>query len=353
MIRTTQPNCTLARLLLGLASGDALGSTSEFFGFDQVQRLLEGDEHAGWPFRQVGGGRLGWRVGEPTDDTEMAAALVESFLGSGGFDPIDLGRRWIEWMDSKPPDIGATTRDILRAIKRGAAWNQAGRDLYRERPQALANGSLMRNGVVRGLCSKIDEAWDLSLRHGMITHYAPLPVLCCAAQTWLIDGLLRNTSPFDHGWTERFIDAWRLWIEAAATPWTQAWLSETWPHLDEAIEQVRDADFDPDRFDPFQLDLTETAGYCLTTLQIAVWATRWAVRGDQIPLPPWVPTHVRERARGSYSLAAVALIGHDSDTYAATAGPMIAAATGQVPAEFTEGLEINSRTQLWETVRGS
>jgi hypothetical protein len=62
---------------------------------------------------------------------------------------------------------------------------------------------------------------------------------------------------------------------------------------------------------------------------------------------------VRERARGSYSLAAVALIGHDSDTYAATAGPMIAAATGQVPAEFTEGLEINSRTQLWETVRGS
>jgi hypothetical protein len=64
-----------------------------------------------------------------------------------------------------------------------------------------------------------------------------------------------------------------------------------------------------------------------------------------------VPARVRERAFGPYALAAVALIGHDSDTYAATAGPMIAAATGHVPEEFTEGLEINDRTHLWEAVR--
>ena len=350
---TPQPNSDLALLLLGLASGDALGSTSEFLGLGEVRRLLEGEKHGGWPFRQVGGGRLGWRVGEPTDDTEMAAALVASFLDAGGFDPQDLGRRWVDWMDSRPPDIGTTTSHVLRAIKRGVAWDEAGRDLYRERPQSLANGSLMRNGVVCGLTPELHDAWDLSLRHGMITHYAPLPVLCCAAQTWLIDGLLRNSTPFDHGWMERFTDEWRAWIEAAATPWTESWLSETWPHLDEAIEQVRDADVDLDRFDPFRLDLTETAGYCLTTLQIAVWATRWAVRGDPIPLPPWVPARVRDRARGPYALAAVALIGHDSDTYAATAGPMIAAATGDVPEEFTEGLEINSRTRLWEAIRRS
>jgi len=306
-MNTAQPNPDLARLLLGLASGDALGSTSEFLSFDQVQRLLDRDEYAGWPFRQAGGGRLGWRVGEATDDTEMAAALVQSVLDAKGFDPVDLCRRWIEWMDSRPPDIGATTSHALRAIKHGAAWDEAGRDLYRERPHRLANGSLMRNGVVSGLTRGLHDAWDLSFRHGIVTHYAPLPVLCCAAQTFLIDGLLRGCSAFEVGWAERFTDDWRAWIESAATPWTRAWLGETWPHLDEAIEQVREAEVDPDRYDPFALDLDEGAGFCLTTLQIAVWATRWALRG--IPVP------------------------------------------GEVPAEFTEGLEIHGRTELWNAIR--
>lgn len=46
-MNAAQPNSTLVRLLLGLASGDALGSTSEFMSFDQVLRLLDQDEYNG------------------------------------------------------------------------------------------------------------------------------------------------------------------------------------------------------------------------------------------------------------------------------------------------------------------
>lgn len=346
-----QPNPHLERLLLGLAGGDALGSTSEFLPFDQVEGLLQQRCWDGWPFRQVGGGVMGWRSGEPTDDTAMAVQLVKSVAHIGGLDPDDLGSRWVGWMNSCPPDIGNTTRHALRAIERGSAWHEAGRDLYRKRPGLAANGSLMRNGIVPGLTEQLSDAWDLSFRHGIVTHYAPLPVLCCAAQTYLIYHLLRGHSPFGGDWVAAFSDAWRAWIEGLSMPWTGAWLDETWTDLDDAIAQFREADFDPDRFNPFEIDLTEIAGYCLTTLQIAVWATRWALRGSPAPMPSTIPDHVRNRACGPYMLAAVVLIGHDSDTYAATAGPMIAAATGEVPAEFTRGLEVNEDAELWNTIR--
>ena len=64
---------------MGLAAGDALGTTLEFSppgSFDPIDDM-------------VGGGPFGLRAGQWTDDTSMALCLAISLLESGGFDPVD------------------------------------------------------------------------------------------------------------------------------------------------------------------------------------------------------------------------------------------------------------------------
>ena len=68
-----------------------------------------------------------------------------------------------------------------------------------------------------------------------------------------------------------------------------------------------------------------------------MWATAWSTRDEAFSVPTGFPFEVFERS-GPWTLAWVAMIGHDSDTYGATAGPMIAAAHGVVPSELVEGL---------------
>ena len=57
--------------LVGLAVGDAVGTTLEFLPRDQ-QHVAD----------MVGGGPFGLKVGEWTDDTSMALCLAETYLQS-------------------------------------------------------------------------------------------------------------------------------------------------------------------------------------------------------------------------------------------------------------------------------
>lgn len=55
------------------------------------------------------------------------------------------------------------------------------------------------------MVNSLEEAFDFTLKCGMITHYASLPQICCLAQTYLIWELSRGKFPFD-GWEEQFED---------------------------------------------------------------------------------------------------------------------------------------------------
>jgi hypothetical protein len=50
---------------------------------------------------------------------------------------------------------------------------------------------------------------------------------------------------------------------------------------------------------------------------------------------------------GTLFPATVAMIGHDSDTYGAAAGPLIAAAHGKTARELTQGLEVLEEIAHW------
>jgi ADP-ribosylglycohydrolase len=63
--------------LVGLAVGDALGTTLEFRPPRTFQPIDD----------MVGGGPFHLNPGEWTDDTSMALCLAESLVECGGFDP--------------------------------------------------------------------------------------------------------------------------------------------------------------------------------------------------------------------------------------------------------------------------
>jgi ADP-ribosylglycohydrolase len=96
--------------LLGLAVGDALGTTLEFHLRDLFPPLTD----------MIGGGPFELEAGRWTDDTSMALCLAESLVECEGFDAADQMRRYVRWYrdghNSSLPfcfDIGNTTRGAL------------------------------------------------------------------------------------------------------------------------------------------------------------------------------------------------------------------------------------------------
>jgi ADP-ribosyl-[dinitrogen reductase] hydrolase len=122
--------------LLGLAAGDAVGTTLEFRApgsFEPISDML-----GGGPFRLA--------PGEWTDDTSMALCLATSLVARGGFDARDQMARYCRWMEEgylssngRCFDIGNTVRAALHAYRRtGEPFSGS------TAPDAAGNGSLMR-----------------------------------------------------------------------------------------------------------------------------------------------------------------------------------------------------------------
>src|SRR5512144_2662418 len=96
--------------LLGLAAGDAVGTTVEFKPRGTFPPLTG----------MLGGGPFRLKPGEWTDDTSMALCLATSLLETGSFDPRDQMERYCRWyedgyLSSKGVcfDIGNTVRAAL------------------------------------------------------------------------------------------------------------------------------------------------------------------------------------------------------------------------------------------------
>ncbi len=336
----------LGMLFAGLAAGDSLGSTSEFTSREEVLSLYKKHSGDGWPFSHVGGGYFNWRPGQPTDDTETAVRMVRSFIEHGSFNPDDLADRLVKWHKTDPGDVGTTTILGLGHIAEGAPWYEGGLRDFKRRPMNASNGSLLRNGIVPGMADSLDEAFRISLYHGIMTHYAPRPVLCCAAQTYLIWEFLEGHNPFKSGWVhkkswpKKFREIWTKWFEKSQDDeYIAGWGKNVESELPKAWKALLETDFDPESFNPYVYSPKGGAGYVLTSLQLAVWATHWSLKREVFRVPEGYPGEVFEK-RGQWVLGWLAMTGGDTDSYGSTAGPMIAAAHGSLPSEMTDGLEI-------------
>ena len=122
--------------LLGLAVGDALGTTLEFRPPGTFEPLTD----------MVGGGRFGLLPGQWTDDTSMALCLATSLVERGGFDAADQMSRYCRWEDEGYLsstgtcfDIGTTVQSALRRYRHDGQPHAGSTD-----PSTAGNGCLMR-----------------------------------------------------------------------------------------------------------------------------------------------------------------------------------------------------------------
>ncbi len=93
---------------LGLALGDALGATTEFMTPGEIRSKHKVHR------KIIGGGWLGIKAGQVTDDTEMSLALARALVQRQGWSLPQIADNFVAWMRSKPIDIGSTVRKGIR-----------------------------------------------------------------------------------------------------------------------------------------------------------------------------------------------------------------------------------------------
>lgn len=122
--------------LLGLAVGDAVGTTVEFRSRGSFEPLTD----------MVGGGPFRLPPGAWTDDTSMALCLGHSLLACSGFDPRDQMDRYVRWRDEGYMSHTGTCFDIGNTVARALdAYGTTGNPMSGSTaPRSAGNGSLMR-----------------------------------------------------------------------------------------------------------------------------------------------------------------------------------------------------------------
>jgi ADP-ribosylglycohydrolase len=302
--------------LLGLAVGDALGTTYEFEAIDQpaYPALAEG------PATEiVGGGPFGLAAGQVTDDTQMAVCIARSVLARTGaaFDRIDmadLATRYVAWTEHAF-DIGNQTAAALRLIEQGSDIASAGRKVWHASGRrAAGNGSLMRTapiGVLFGLEHRLDDELErlveAALTDSLITHADPRCAIACAMYDATIACCIAQ-----HGDP---LGAARRALEIAADRRCELW------HADRddvaAVDAARlllATDLEAARGpDPGvyggELDVHRTAGFVRVAFRLAFW--------HFLHTPSWRDAVIDVASRGG-----------DADTNAAIVGALLGARDG-------------------------
>lgn len=165
--------------LIGLAVGDAVGTTLEFKQRDSYPRLTD----------MVGGGPFRLKAGQWTDDTSMALAFADSLIAEHAFDASDLMQRFTDWRDNGEYSCTGTCFDIgstvIAALLR---WKQTGDPIAGSSdPYSAGNGSLMRlSPVAIRFWNDRETMRRITPRQSQTTHGAPEAVSACVIYAALI-----------------------------------------------------------------------------------------------------------------------------------------------------------------------
>ena len=283
---------------MGLAAGDALGTTLEFTFQGEFEPVTD----------MVGGGPFGLEPGQWTDDTSMALCLAESLVEKQAFNPGDQMRRYLRWYQEgylsstgRTFDVGNTISDALQRFR--ATDNPFS---GRIAPYVCGNGSLMRLvPVPLAFARDPEEAIRLAGEMSRTTHGAPEPVDACRYYAGLIVGALSSESKEALLGT-RFSPVDGAWAASALSP---------------KIDEVAAGSFK--RKQPPEIRGT---GYVVQTLEAALWAF-------------WNSDDFQEGA-----LMAVNL-GEDADTTGAIYGQLAGAYYGldAIPAKWRKKIAMTDR----------
>lgn len=230
--------------LLGLAAGDALGTTLEFQHPGHFEPLTD----------MVGGGPFSLKPGEWTDDTSMALCLAESLVEKHAFDPRDQMQRYVRWyreghfsVKGYCFDIGNATRTALERFEHSGQPFAGSTD-----PNSAGNGSIMRLAPVpMAFAHDPTEAIRLAGESSRTTHGALTCVDACRYLAGLLVGAI-------HGASKEEL------LAPDYTPIPGSWNAEP---LCKEVAQVAAGSFL--RKEPPEI---RGSGYVVESLEAALWA---------------------------------------------------------------------------------
>ncbi|MDT0124208.1 ADP-ribosylglycohydrolase family protein [Paenibacillus sp. RRE4] len=230
--------------LIGLAVGDALGTTVEFSSPGTFEPLTD----------MVGGGVFGLKAGEWTDDTSMALCLAESLVRQPNFDPADQMRRYTNWykigyMSSTGDcfDIGGATRSALERFARTGEAYSGSTD-----PMTAGNGSIMRLApVAMAYALQPSEAVRYAGLSSRTTHAATESVEACEVLAAIL--------------VAGFHGADKATMLSPET--MKRWRTEKGSSFSPAIEAVVMGSYE--RKEPPEI---QGSGYVVRSLEAALWA---------------------------------------------------------------------------------
>jgi ADP-ribosyl-[dinitrogen reductase] hydrolase len=230
--------------LLGLAAGDALGTTLEFErpgSFEPIDDI-------------IGGGPFDLKPGEWTDDTSMALCLAASLVECNGFHPTDQMQRYVRWWkesymssNGRCFDIGTTVSAALQRFRKTGDPYSGSSDEY-----SAGNGSIMRLAPVPLFyASDPRRAIERAADSSRTTHGAREAVDACRYFAALILGALQGRSK-EEILAPRFTPAPGLWDEDPLAPKIAAVAAGSF--RDKAPPEIRGT------------------GYVVDSLEAALWA---------------------------------------------------------------------------------
>lgn len=176
--------------LLGLAVGDALGTTLEFRAPGTFQPLTD----------MVGGGPFQLKAGQWTDDTSMALCLADSLIACCGIDLDDQAKRYVGWwrngvnsVTGECFDIGNTVRSALETYSVTGNPKAGSTDAM-----SAGNGSIMRLAPVPMYFARERKvAVQAAAESSWVTHGAPEAVDACRLMAAILVGFLHGHSKDD------------------------------------------------------------------------------------------------------------------------------------------------------------
>jgi len=319
--------------LLGVAVGDALGTTLEF---QRIGPLPFNPPVTGAHRDVTGGGPFRLEAGQVTDDTQMAIALCVSMMESGGFKADKVGNAYVAWT-RHAFDIGNQTRATLGQIARGTAGRDAGLSVWLDSgKKAAGNGSLMRTvPIALFYQDEAERRREVSMEDAALTHFDPRCQLACAAYNGAIAFAVEASEGF--ATAQDMLSAARTELALAAAELTTrepAYATEIGTALANLSEDLDFADrSDPDLYGA-TVNLATMAGYVRVAFRLAFWQILHA------------PTF-------EAALIDVVNRGGDADTNGAIVGGLYGAMVGEagIPAEWRSTVEnaMKDNTSPWGT----
>ena len=282
--------------LVGLAVGDAVGTTVEFLPRGSFPRLTD----------MIGAGPFRLQAGQWTDDTSMALCLAESLISDRNLNEHDLMSRFDRWVaegynssTGSCFDIGQTT---LRAI---AQFKRTGEPICGSRmARDSGNGSVMRLAPVAiSWWRNPYEAEQVARRQSATTHGSPE---CLDGSALLARALCRGIR--GDGVVSILNDD-EQWLPSIRDIGTGTWRGRPEPEI-------------------------SSTGYVVHTLEAAFWAFEQSTNFED-------------------AIITAVNLGHDSDTIGAVVGQIAGSIWGlsSIPKKWVERLYDSGRIQqLAETL---